>query len=77
MDKIDGALERIENRTYGICLGTGKPISKARLKARPWTRYCIRYAEMLEKGTVPPQVGLQEPGVKFDEIDEDYDESQE
>lgn len=38
---INDALERIENRTYGICLATGKPISKERLEAVPHTRYSI------------------------------------
>jgi len=54
LDKINAALQRIEKGTFGICLGTGKPISKARLEARPWTRYCIEYARMIEKGLVKP-----------------------
>ncbi|HUW84787.1 MAG TPA: TraR/DksA family transcriptional regulator [Phycisphaerae bacterium] len=49
---IDEALERIESRTYGVCLGTGKAITKTRLKAKPWARYCIEYARLLEKGQV-------------------------
>ena len=48
--KIDEALRRIDAGTYGICEGTGKPIAKARLKARPWARYCIEYATMVEQG---------------------------
>ncbi len=48
--EIDEALQRIEDRTYGICLGTGKPIGKARLKAQPWAKYCIDYARRLERG---------------------------
>ena len=71
LGKIDGALERIENKTYGICMGTGKPIAKTRLDARPWTRYCIEYAEMLEKGTVRPQIG----GGSYGALDEeDYED---
>lgn len=54
--EIDDALQRIENHTYGICEGTGKPISKARLEAQPWARYCVEYARMLEQG----QPGRQE-----------------
>ena len=50
--EIDDALERIEQRTYGICEGTGKPIPKARLEAQPWAKYCIEYARMLEQGLV-------------------------
>jgi RNA polymerase-binding protein DksA len=48
--EIDEALARIESGKYGICLATGKPISKSRLKAIPWTRYCIEYARQLEMG---------------------------
>lgn len=38
---IDAALGRIENGTYGVCLATGKKISKDRLEAVPHTRYSI------------------------------------
>ena len=50
--EIDDALNRMENRTYGVCEGTGKLISKARLEAKPWARYCVEYARMLEQGLV-------------------------
>jgi RNA polymerase-binding protein DksA len=50
---IDEALQRIDGGTYGICLATGKPITKARLKAQPWARHCIEYARMREKGLIP------------------------
>ncbi|MDM8006829.1 MAG: TraR/DksA C4-type zinc finger protein [Phycisphaerae bacterium] len=48
--EIDEAIERIENRTYGICLATNKRISKARLQAKPWAKYCIEYARRRELG---------------------------
>ncbi|GAI90492.1 unnamed protein product, partial [marine sediment metagenome] len=70
--KIDAALGRIEDKTYGICMGTGKAIAKARLGARPWTRYCIEYAEMLEKGTVRPQIGGDSYGLSDE--GEDYED---
>ncbi|MEQ9103634.1 MAG: TraR/DksA C4-type zinc finger protein [Rhodothermales bacterium] len=38
---LDRALERIENRTYGICKVTGKPISRERLEAVPHTEISI------------------------------------
>lgn len=50
--EIDAALGRIEAGTFGICLGTGEAIGVVRLKARPWAKYCIDYARMLEKGLV-------------------------
>ena len=50
--EIDDALLRIEQGTYGICGATGKPIAKARLEAKPWARYCVDHAKMLEQGLV-------------------------
>ena len=41
---IDDALDRIADRTYGVCLSTYGPISLARLRAKPWARYGIEYA---------------------------------
>jgi len=51
--EIDEALQRIANGTYGVCVATGKPISKARLQAKPWARYCIEYARLVEEGRAP------------------------
>ncbi len=48
--EIDAALQRIDDGTYGICEGSGEPIPKKRLEALPWTRYCVEYASLLEKG---------------------------
>lgn len=38
---LDRALERVKNRTYGVCKVTGKPISKERLEAVPHTEISI------------------------------------
>ncbi len=38
---LENALIRIKNGTYGICIDTGKLISKARLRAVPHTMHCI------------------------------------
>lgn len=48
--EIDEALDRIEEKTYGICLATGKPITKSRLRAKPEAKYCIEYARKRELG---------------------------
>ncbi len=45
---LNDALAKIQNGTYGICEGTGKPISKARLEAQPWARFSIEYARKME-----------------------------
>ena len=50
--KITDALQRIDEETYGICEVTGRGISKPRLEARPWARYCIAYARLVEKGII-------------------------
>lgn len=41
LKKIDDALERIDNRTFGICDGCGMEIDIRRLVARPVTTLCI------------------------------------
>ena len=53
--EIDDALGRIEKKSYGICEGTGKPIPKARLEAKPWARHSVEHARMLEQGLVVEQ----------------------
>ncbi len=50
LHEIDDALQRIEDAVYGTCEGTGEPISKARLEAQPWARYCVEYARKVENG---------------------------
>lgn len=45
---LDRALRRIENKTYGICKITGKPIPKKRLEAVPHTETTVE-AKLQEK----------------------------
>jgi DnaK suppressor protein len=47
--EIDEAINRIRNRSYGICELTGKPIEPQRLEAIPWTRFSMEAERMLEK----------------------------
>jgi len=71
LGEINEALRRIEEGTYGICLGTGKPIPIARLRAKPWARYTVEYARMLEQGLVDrPVEGANED---FDDEGEDVE----
>lgn len=62
LQEIDDALDRIENGTYGICEGGAEPISKARLKAIPWARYCVKCASLSEKGLLAREESSNEPG---------------
>ena len=46
---IDEALKRIEEKIYGICDSCKKDITKSRLKAIPYAKYCKKCKEKLEK----------------------------
>jgi len=48
LDEIDAALQRIEDKTFGVCQMTGKPITKARLDAKPWAKYTIEAERISE-----------------------------
>ncbi|HVP73479.1 MAG TPA: TraR/DksA C4-type zinc finger protein [Phycisphaerales bacterium] len=46
--EIDQALQRIEDGTYGVCQMTGKVIPKTRLEAKPWAKYTVEAARIIE-----------------------------
>ena len=48
--KIQAALQRIEDGTYGLCEDCGEEISIPRLKARPVTKLCINCKSRQEEG---------------------------
>ena len=45
---IEGALERIEEGDYGSCVECSGRIPKMRLKAIPYTPYCVKCASEIE-----------------------------
>lgn len=47
--KIDSALERIANRSYGYCEASDEPIGLRRLLARPTATLCIEEQERHER----------------------------
>lgn len=47
--QLDQAMQRIEDGTYGKCVGCGKQIGKARLKAKLDARLCIECKEREER----------------------------
>ena len=49
ISKIDSALKRIKDETYGFCQETGDPIGLKRLMARPVAKYTIAAQEKHEK----------------------------
>ena len=49
INKIDSALKRIEDGSYGYCDETGEPISIKRLEARPVATLSLEAQEIHEK----------------------------
>jgi DnaK suppressor protein len=49
LDKIQKALDRIDDGTFGMCEECEEPISLKRLEARPETTLCIRCKEDQER----------------------------
>ncbi|MCE2492166.1 MAG: RNA polymerase-binding protein DksA [Alphaproteobacteria bacterium] len=49
LSKIDNALERLQDGSYGYCEDTGEPISLSRLDARPIATLSIEAQERHEK----------------------------
>jgi RNA polymerase-binding protein DksA len=72
---IDAAVARTHDGTYGHCESCGKPISKKRLEALPWTPLCVPCASRAEgpsrkppsktaKAPIIPPPGVHESGVE-------------
>lgn len=50
LDRIEAALERIEEGTYGECEECGAKIPKTRLNAIPYATMCVKCASEYEQG---------------------------
>ena len=46
--QVRDALGRIADGTFGTCIVDGRAIEEERLKALPWTPYCLKHATRLE-----------------------------
>ena len=46
---VRGALSRIADGSYGVCLHCEEEISLKRLNAVPWTAYCIKCQEAADR----------------------------
>ena len=47
--QVNGALERMDDGTYGTCQRCGKPINPERLEAFPYVAFCIDCQTLLER----------------------------
>jgi DnaK suppressor protein len=50
LDKVEHALARIDDGTYGVCESCGKSIEAARLRALPHASLCISCKRAEERG---------------------------
>jgi DnaK suppressor protein len=46
---VRGALRRIDDGTYGVCMHCEEDINHKRLNAVPWTPYCISCQEIADR----------------------------
>jgi DnaK suppressor protein len=50
LQRINEALDRIEDESFGTCVYCGEPILPKRLEAVPWAQFCLRCQGLQEKG---------------------------
>ena len=48
--EIEAALVRLRDGSYGTCQDCGMPVSRKRLEAVPWARYCVSCEERRQNG---------------------------
>jgi YteA family regulatory protein len=54
LEDVERAFRHVENGTYGICEGCGKPIDDARLEAVPTARFCVDDQARAEREATAP-----------------------
>lgn len=57
LHRIERALARIDERTYGRCEICGKPIPKARLRLLPFADLCVRCQQEVEDEAAAAEYG--------------------
>src|SRR4051794_28826906 len=54
---VRGALARMADGSYGVCLHCDEDIKTKRLDAVPWTKYCIKCQEMADRHEFDAETG--------------------
>jgi DnaK suppressor protein len=54
---VKGALARIADGSYGVCLHCEEDIKPTRLDAVPWTKYCIKCQEAADRHEFETETG--------------------
>lgn len=52
---VNGALARIADGSYGVCMHCDEDIKPKRLDAVPWTKYCITCQEAADRHEFEPE----------------------
>jgi DnaK suppressor protein len=55
LERINRALKKIDEGTYGLSDRSGKPIGQERLEAAPESIFTLAEEQTLERGTAPPR----------------------
>src|ERR1700688_619268 len=55
---VKGALSRIADGSYGVCMHCDEDIKVKRLEAVPWAGFCIRCQEALDRNEIVPVESL-------------------
>jgi len=79
IEQIDTALAKIRTGGFGMCESCGKQIAESRIKAIPWTAFCIECAEKQEQGQGPARVAPpleNSPNLSRDKTDQEYTDTQ-
>ncbi len=50
LEQVERAIDRMNEGEYGTCMECGEKISKKRLDAVPWARFCVPCQERIEQG---------------------------
>lgn len=58
--QVRGALRRMNEGTYGVCLHCDEDISPKRLSAVPWAAYCINCQELVDRHQVSESEDLED-----------------
>jgi|SRR5580698_3711165 DnaK suppressor protein len=47
--RIEAALRRVDEGSFGVCVNCGNDIPARRLQALPWTQFCLQCQEEIEQ----------------------------
>lgn len=49
LSAIIGAMQRVNDGTFGLCMNCGQEINLKRLDALPWAQYCITCQQLIDR----------------------------